>query len=268
MKYCVSGRHQYPTLRKADEIKVRYEDRNRIMDFVEEIPDKTILLVMPNFEPDYDTWHMYDEKFEGGFYIGLFELPYAQELNEAGIKWYWPFPITSYYELREILALGPSQIVVGAPLSFELSTVKSIAKNIPIRMSCNCARPNHLIGRPGATGIYGQWIRPEDVEVYEEYISTLEFDNVLHDLKKESTLLHIYKDNEEWPGNLNLLFDNFGLNVDNRAIPEELGEARMNCGQRCMKTGACHLCETAFKFAENIRQEHFNRKQQAAIDNN
>jgi hypothetical protein len=97
-------------------------------------------------------------------------------------------------------------------------------------MSCNNARPNHLIGRSGATGIYGQWVRPEDVEVYEEYVSTLEFDNVLQDLKKESTLLHVYKDNVEWPGNLNLLFDNFGINVDNRAIPEDLGETRMNCG--------------------------------------
>ena len=268
MKYCVSGRHQYPTLKKADEVKVRYEDRDRIIDFVEKIPDKSIILMMPKFERDYDTWHMYDEKFEGGFYLGLFELPYAKELNEEGIKWYWPFPITSFYELKEIMACGPSQILLGPPLTFQLPLIRKIAKDIKIRMTCNCARPGYLVGRDGADGLYGSWVRPEDAEAYGAYVDVFEFENVLDDLKKESTLLHIYKDNKEWPGNLNLLLDNFNINVDNRAIPESLGEARIECGQRCLSQGMCHFCDTAIKFAENIRQEHFDRKQQAAIDNN
>lgn len=268
MKYCVSGRHQYPTLEKADEVKVRYEDRGRIIDFVDRIPDKAIILNMPTFERDYDTWKMYDEKFEGGFFIGLYELPYAEELNENGIKWYWPFPITSYYELREVLALGPSKVLIGAPLTFALPTVKKIVGDIPLRMSCNCARPGHLIGVSNAVGIHGQWVRPEDADTYGKYVDTFEFENVLQDLKKESTLLHIYKDNKEWPGNLNLLIDRLNMNIDNRAFPDEFGAFRIDCEQRCKKNGVCHFCDTAFMFAEKIRQEHFNRKKAVDIDNN
>ena len=59
---------------------------------------------------------------------------------------------------------------------------------------------------PRKNGIYGTWIRPEDVKVYEEWIDVLEF--ITTDLKQEATLLNIYKDNGYWPGNLNLLFTN------------------------------------------------------------
>ena len=40
MRYCVSGRQPYSVMKRADEIKVAYADRDRIMDFVEKILDK------------------------------------------------------------------------------------------------------------------------------------------------------------------------------------------------------------------------------------
>ena len=269
MKYCIAGRHQYSTLRDADEVRVRYEDKDRIIDFVERIPDKTIIMDMPNFDVDYPTWHMYDEKFEGGFCLALYQLTRAQELNEEGIKWYWPFPITSYYELREILMLNPTYVLIGAPLSFDLDNVrKVVGKDIKIRMTCNCARPAHLIVNADLKGFTGHWIRPEDGDTYGKVVDVLEFDAVRDDLKKEAALLHVYKDNKTWPGNLNLLLTHLNVNVDNRAILEEIGERRMNCKQRCMRNGTCHFCETAFMFAEQIRLEHIERRKKSNIDNN
>lgn len=268
MKYCVSGRHQYSVLRKADEVRVKFEDKARIMDFIENIPDKTIILDMPNFDVDYDTWHMYDDKFEGGFYLALHILPRAQELNEQGIKWYWPYPITSFYELHEILALGPSYVMIGAPLSFDLDEVVKVTKDVPIRMTCNCARPVHLFAGRDRSGLKGQWVRPEDVAVYESRVSVFEFDGVEDSLQKEETLLRIYQENKEWPGNLNLLITHFNINVDNRAIDEDIGTKRMNCGQRCLRSGSCHFCENAILFAEQVRKIHNERRKQAAIDNN
>ena len=123
MKYCISGRQPYSVLKQADEIKVKYNDKDRIIDFVEKIPNKTIILDMPEFDVDYDTWRMYDEKFEGGFVLGLHHLTRADEMNIEGIKWYWPYPITSFYELNAIMELSPSYVMVGMPLSFDLDKV-------------------------------------------------------------------------------------------------------------------------------------------------
>ena len=99
-------------------------------------------------------------------------------------------------------------------------------------------------------GVHGQWIRPEDTEAYEPYITTFEF--VAEDLSRERTLHHVYADKKEWPGNLNLLITNLDYNVDNRGIPVGLVHSRLNCGQRCEATGTCHLCDRALMFVNSV----------------
>jgi hypothetical protein len=273
MRYCVSGRQPYSVMKRADEIKVTYADRDRIFDFIEKIPDKTIILDVPEDEkPEWNNWYMYQDKFYE-FYIALHKLERATEFNDNGIKWYWPYPITSYYELHIILALGPSYLMIGPPLSFDLDNVanfayeKDSATPIPLRMVCNNARPSYLpLPDPiENTAICGQWVRPEDAKLYSTRVQCFEFENV--DLKQEEALLHIYKENQNWPGNLNLILQNLHFNVDNRAIPEELGERRMTCGQRCWSTSSCRLCQNALRFAEELRKERDRRVAKAALDN-
>ena len=117
-------------------------------------------------------------------------------------------------------------------------------------MVANLAYDSYI---PRADGIKGFYIRPEDVEAYEKYISTIEF--AIDDLSKEGTLLHVYKDNKEWPGNLNLLLTNLNFNIDNRSIPDNFAEVRMNCQQRCMRNKNCHFCDSAFLFGDQVRKE-------------
>lgn len=253
MKFCVSGRQPYSVLKRADEIKVMYQDKDIILDFINSIPDKEIILDVPDVEADFKLWHVYDEKFKA-FYIALHNLTRAKELNKENIKWYWPYPITSFYELREVVYLNPSYIMIGAPLSFDLKAVVEITKEIPIRMIANMAKPAYLITDNDSYNITGQWIRPEDVDAYSEYISTIEFDGISNNLQREETLLHIYKEVGSWPGNLNLILEEFNYNVDNRAIPEELVAVRMNCGQRCMRDGACRRCYNSIIFADKLRR--------------
>lgn len=252
MKYCVSGRQPYSVLRKSDEVRVQWRDRERIMDFIEQVPDITVILEIDRdaeiTDREWATLEMYADKLD--FYVAIQNLHIHQEVKEHGLRFYWPYPITSYYELRGIIALGPSYLLLGVPLCFDLEAVRTIT-NIPLRLIANTSYDPYI---PRENGICGQWVRPEDVPAYEKYISVLEF--VDANLTKEATLLHVYKDNGTWPGNLNLLFDNFNFNVDNRAIPEDLGERRMNCRQRCMRDGVCHRCFSAIQFAELIRKKH------------
>ena len=272
MRYCVSGKQPYSILRKADEIKVAYGDKDRILDFIEEIPEKTIILDVPGDEADWRLWDVYKEKFSE-FYIALHDLRRAGEFNRAGINWYWPYPITSYYELSMIVNLHPSYLMIGPPLSFDIDNVLKNAVDdcnreagpIPLRMTINEAHPEYLPTN-GTHGICGQWVRPEDAKLYGEKIRCFEFSNV--DTKREEVLLHIYKDNKTWPGNLNLLIQKLEFDVDNRAIPEEFGEHRMNCGHRCWSGSGCHLCVNMLHFAENVRKEKIARRKQTAIDKN
>ena len=78
------------------------------------------------------------------------------------------------------------------------------------------------------TGIYGPYIRPEDVDFYEKYIDHIEF--ITKSLEKELTLIKVYKEDKQWPGNLNLLLDNLGENVDNRGFDARFAKNRTTCG--------------------------------------
>lgn len=232
------------------------------MDFVEQIPDKSIILeVNSQISPkEKKTWEMYQEKF-AHFCVAINNLHMAHEMNEDGIQWYWPFPITTYYELRWVAAMKPCYIMIGAPLCFELDKVQRVTK-IPLRLIPNLAVPTYLTHMSSEPHFGGPWIRPEDVKHYEVYVSVMEFYNKDNRLKTEEILLGVYQ-KETWPGNLNLLLSELNFNVDNRAIVEDLGPRRVNCGQRCMSNGTCHLCESALKFADSLHKEAAARRQEA-----
>lgn len=191
----------------------------------------------------------YSEKVN--FILCIHNLHLAKICTEKNIKFYWAYPVFSWYEFTGLVALNPCYITVGAPLSFSLKKIKN-KTNIPLRICPNLAYDAYI---PRENGIYGTWVRPEDIPTYEQYIDVCDF--ITDELSKEATLLHVYKENKTWPGNLFLLFTNFGIHVDNRAIPDEIGEMRANCGQRCMENGACHFCETAMKFANTVRHKHY-----------
>lgn len=268
MRYCVSGRQPYSVMKKADQVKVRWEDRDRIIDFVEKLPDKEIVLEVKELPQtqDFETWKMYHDKF-AEFYIAAYDLSLAKLFNLEHIHWYWPFPITSFYELQEIIKLDPVYVVLGPPLFFDLEAVKKIIGNhIGIRLVCNNAKPEYL-NFDKQPNFFGPYIRPEDVCYYEDYVEILEFYHE-NNLKKEETLLRIYKEDKMWPGNLALLIDNFNYHVDNRGIPKDFGEARTYCRQRCQDGGRCRLCQHLCEFSTALRKEKFRRRQEAKIDNN
>lgn len=257
MKYCVNGRQPYSVLKKADEIKMNYVDKDKINDFIEQIPDKTIILDFPPYkEPEFDLWNMYNERLNS-FYIGLHDLSRAHEFLENSIKWYWPYPITSFYELVKISVFKPSMVILGPPLSFDLKKVKDIIGDCSIRLCCNSSGLPYIPTIPGLIDIKGQWIRPEDVYLYEDYVDVLEFDET--DLTREETLLHIYKDNKQWPGKIELLINGLNISVDNRGIPDEFAERRLNCGQKCLSGGLCKNCDLSFEFAKLIVREKNKR---------
>jgi hypothetical protein len=246
----MSGRQPISILKKVNEVRMHYVDKDRIIDYIEALPDKTIILEIPKEASiNWDLYKAYASKVD--FILCLADLATAQQCKSNGIKFFWGYPINTYYELQSLLKLEPCYLYLGAPLCFDLPRVKEIT-DIPIRLIPNVAYDGYI---PRDNGVCGQWIRPEDVKHYEPYVNALEF--ITDNLEKERTLLHIYKDNQNWPGNLNLLLTNFGVNIDNRALPDELGPIRIRCGQRCMSNGACHYCHSAMKFATALRHKHY-----------
>ncbi len=256
MKYSVSIRHPRTILRKADEIKVEYNDIEGIYNFLDEpelVQKRYIIEIKPEDEPDFDKLADLAATLSC-MQLALHDLKLIRKCRDYELDWYWAYPIQSYYDLAGIRNLSPCFFLLDAPLYFDLLKVKQIVGDTPIRLIANLA---HDINIPRGDGACGTYIRPEDVDLYEPYVDTLEFKTFgpwEERLRKERTLLDIYLE-KSWAGNLNLLITNFNINVDNRAFPEDFGKARLQCKQSCVSsTSGCKLCYNIIKTINKLDQ--------------
>ena len=188
----------------------------------------------------------------GGFYCALSDLSLVPECSLRNLKFYYKYAATTLYEVEGLKNIGVSYILIGAPLLFDLKTVFNY--KIPIRAVANLAYEPYIKHK---NGLIGGWIRPEDVDIYGEYISILEF-YAPKALEKEASLYNIYAVKKTWPGNLNLLIDNLEIDFDNRLLYDEenFAKRRMACKQKCLSGKNCRYCIDQFLFPNTTLKEY------------
>ena len=265
MKFMISCRHSLTQLAQCDEIKVDYKDIARLADFITDKwqCDKDVYIYIPaNTEVDWRRLQTYQEVLS--MYVAVEEPAMIEVAKNNGFKVFWSYPATSYWELRGLLALGVSQVILDAPLYFDLEKAKAACGEVEIRLVANKCFNGYM---KRADGVCGTYIRPEDVDLYSRYVDHIEFDTD-GDLRKEMALLRIYKQDKHWPGNLNILLTYLNVNVDNRGFDEKFGQHRMNCYQSCQRNGNCHYCRSVFTFITTSLKHKTDIAQQLEEVNN
>lgn len=239
VKYCMSCRQPDRVLRQADEIKFELRDFRALSEYVEKFPNKTFILEMDKDIPKDFDWNKIENYAKiVDFYVALYDLGHIPECSLRNIKYYYKYQINTFYELQGLKDLGVSYVLIGAPLTHDLWAAKSIG--VPLRMMPNIAYLPYI---KHSDGIEGSWVRPEDVDKYDQYIAAFEF-YAPNNLKKEAALYRIYAEDKSWPGNLSLLIDYLEVDANNQIIYDEenFAKRRMNCGQICQKGKHCRFC--------------------------
>ena len=253
MKYCLSSRQKYEYLKKADSIKVAFRDRNIIPDLIEKYPEAEIVLTINREKDEKFSWaelKRWGILARGRLICCLQSMFDKDECKNANLKFYWGYPVNNYYDLQALKNLGVAYVRLDAPLFFEMNKVKKFG--IPVRAVPNIA---HLGEIPSKNGICGTWIRPEDIELYEDYISVCEFEDC--DMKKESALYRIYAEQKVWGGPLSMIISNIETKAENHLISQEGTQMRLNCGQKCQKNGRCHICERVLRLADSEKLQNY-----------
>lgn len=245
MKYCLRSRVAPHLLAEADEIKVDYRDRTTIPDLAHTYPDKTIILFSPlnPEELDFKEISQYNLLCNSNFIMNLNNLRLVTPIKDLGIRFMLDMTISSYWELEGLQNLGAEYAYVGIPLFFDLRG--SWKYDIKLRAIPTIAY-NDIF--PHDNGICGQWIRPEDVDKYEDYIDVLEFEAC--DIAREQTLFKVYAKDKSWSTRLDILVPDLGSPAINRLISPRVINARLVCRQRCKNGGHCNLCNTALRLAD------------------
>ena len=93
------------------------------------------------------------------------------------------------------------------------------------------------------------FIRPEDTEIYEDYIDVFEFYHVGEQL---SVIYEVYK-KQQWLGDLNDIIIGFpeDKRISNRTIAPYFGQMRVDCNKICL-CGKCVICEEISKLADSF----------------
>ena len=239
MNICLSSRQQKELLKKANQIKVQYRDKASIPDLIFEYPEATIVLEhIENSELNWDELNKWNILSKNKLILCLADIKNVIKANEYNIKSYLGWLVNDYETLQALLKVGVYYVRIAGPLFFELEKVKSLGARV--RATPNVAFED---GIPRENGIFGYWIRPEDLDCYNDYIDTIEF-NSEYDLKRESALYRIYVEEKNWPGELSLLIKDLNYPVVNRLIHKDLASKyRINCRQRCQQGAQCTICK-------------------------
>lgn len=206
MKYCLNCRQDKEYLSKADEIFVDYRDRDFINTLVEDYKNIPIILDIPfDVEPDWANIRIYNMISLQNLTLRLHNLKRDYpKVKELDIGFYFAGLISTYYDLNSLVELEPKYVCLEAPLFFDLPTVHNILSQKDIGV-----RANPIVADQSAWGIshqnkeIGTFVRPEDVEAYEEYIDVFEFrdENDAFLLpKREAAYYRIYAEQKAWPG--------------------------------------------------------------------
>ena len=257
MHYCLSTQVSQEYLKKADEIRVKYNQLKMILDLYEINPNATFILTISSKE-DKNTipWieiENYNTMTQNKLIIETDSFDIMDACKALNIKFFYAIPVNTLYDLKALADYGCCDVRIDAPLTHMLDKLKKY--DITIRMCPNIAYYAYI---PRENGITGSWVRPEDTELYEEYVDVFEFEDC--DAKKEQALYRVYAEQKSWPGNLNNLISNFNYESSNKLIPSDLSVVRMNCGQKCLSGINCSVCYRLLNLANPDKIKSFMRE--------
>lgn len=170
---------------------------------------------------------------------------------------YYAELITSWDRFQGFLTLNITDIFIAEDLGFNIKTVKlnAIEKGIAIRSYCNVCESSW----EGTPTIKKFFIRPEDIDLYAQYIDTFElFLDNNKDFNKLNILYEIYTKDKRWAGPLSEIIQDFNdSTIDNKFIVPIFGSKRINCKHKCMEgllTG-CQICDRILELSESFKNK-------------
>ena len=176
------------------------------------------------------------------------EISAIDKIKQAGIPFYFQYPISDWDVLTGYVNLGVSDVFITGVLAFELDKVKEVLaeKGITIRCYANICQS---IWDEGDT-FKKFYIRPEDMDIYSQYIDVVEF----YDAENQQNVLYdVYFHDKKWVGDLREIVKGLRVKVNNYYIlGSDFAERRAKCGKKCLKGNRCSLCERIKELAETI----------------
>ena len=266
MKYAINFYTTCRVLPVADEIIIKYGEESGQEDlprFASEIPEEQRLVVnicmLTAEDRDFEIFKAAAAAHKNIAFMIAYDQNIHQDLYEMNLDYFFIDPISSLDDFMGVINLGVTDIYVANELGFYLEKISPICKekNIAIRVYPNVAQSNNKFNTPGIKKFF---IRPEDVELYEQYVDVFEF---WGPIDKQPVLYDIYYSGR-WQGNLQDLILGLDEEVDNMKIMPVFGESRTCCRKKCAYN-QCHICDNILSAAATLEIKGIKLKRKKRV---
>lgn len=165
--------------------------------------------------------------------------------------------VTCWRDFRIFLKEKPSQILIGNELCFNLPTIHKIAaeNDCLIRVI-----PNFVPRNAAISPFQEFFLAPEDLDILQDTIDVVEIIRYTEDSKgnlinTSLPLIHIYKIDKQWMGNLNEIITNLDESIPNQGIIRpNFAERRSTCKQKCLYN-KCNFCNIVKDLAYTAKEQ-------------
>lgn len=248
MKYAVRYDSSFKYLDEVDEIIIDYPKIDNIVEFASKKiqPNQKLIINLDWFDLKIEDVIPYLnelKKEHSNFMVQIGSIEQRDFIsilkdNEIDFMFGAADVCTDFGSLYSAIKAGAKEAYIAEDICFDLVELQRARKHLKLRVFPDIAQTNYNYKKdiPNLTKFF---IRPEDTEVYEDYIDVFEF---YHTNDRLSVIYEIYK-NRRWLGNINQIIDNCDLDLDNTTIAPYFAPHRLNCRRRCLiDESYCNMC--------------------------
>ena len=239
-------------LDKADEIIIKYTHKtSQLIDFVQKWENKRIIVDISELNDIEDNVSIFKEAFDAHNEIAIMAL-YGQKIEKITamhIPFFFADGVKTIDDFIAQVNLGVSDIYLLNELCFDIVKYAKICreKGIKIRVYPNVAQTQTKFDIDSFKQFF---IRPDDVDIYEDYIDIFEF---FGPLDRQPVLYKIYTD-KEWLGDLKDIIIGLKIKVDNKTIIPYFARARLDCQKNCA-FNKCTVCDAIASLAATLKDQ-------------
>lgn len=266
MKYCFYYDGKARNLPKVDEVILKYKKNTPdLIRYCQEADENVrVIADLTVFEEENITYDILTSAASAhkNFAVLLdieHQMDIALTLRESMVKVFFTYICDTWDKLFSCILAGASDVYVCGELAFSMKKVHGVcsSRNVQVRVFPNVCQLNSKVNNLNKVTSF--FIRPEDLQYYEDYIDVIEF---FGSMEKQSVLFDIYKEHKGWKGDVNeLILDcGPGMDVPNRNIWESFGKNRVDCGKGC-NYNKCTLCYDIFSLAKTIEKKKLEREE-------
>lgn len=260
MKYCIEFTKDFNYIDEIDELLIRVtpDTKQDPLSFMAAYPDKRVIIAVENEVSKYlikNLEKIREERPEFNFTLCLPPTFHslAQELKEKNIPFFFNTLVNNWDTLQSYVTIGVTDMYITETLGFELDKVANVlhSNNILIRAYPNVAQSSMSSSTNDIPALKTFFIRPEDIDIYAQYIDVFEFWASKNQL---NTYYEVYNISKQWYGPLKEIIIGFNSDLDSRFVLPPFAARRIKCGKRCFKGLGCKICDRIEEASKTLEE--------------